>query len=204
MARAEGAPVRDKLTGLYEKRYFLEHLDLEVQRCERYGRPLAVLLVEFQYDWFSGDPDLRWSLGYTLFKQLGPILRGTLRRVDMACRYEGDQAVAFLPETGAEGARVAAERIRSRVEVHEFLGGEPAERLRLAVNVGVALFPDHGSSGRSLVASAGEAVRQAREEGGNRVVVLARAEAPAAPEEEAATDAPDSWDGLARQQSPGA
>lgn len=193
--------VYDKLSGLYEKKYFMDHLELEVQRCGRYRRPLAVLMVQFQYDYFMPDEDVRWSLGYSLFKQLGPILLATLRNVDMACRYEGDNAVAFLPETGVGGAAIAAERIRNRVEVHEFMGRDPDERVKVAVNIGVAIFPDHGATARELVESARQATGQARENGGNQVFVLP-ATAAAAPEPPPLqTDAPESWDGLAQEET---
>lgn len=195
--------VYDKLSGLYEKKYFMDHLDLEVQRCGRYRRPLAVLMVQFQYDYFMPDQDVRWSLGYSLFKQLGPILLATLRNVDMACRFEGDNAVAFLPETSAEGAAIAAERIRNRVEVHEFMGREPDERVKVAVNIGVAVFPAHGTTARDLVESARRATARAREAGGNQVYVLPPlpGEAAAAPEAgPAQSDAPESWDGLAQEE----
>lgn len=195
--------VYDKLSGLYEKKYFMDHLDLEVQRCGRYRRPLAVLMVQFQYDYFMPDEDVRWSLGYSLFKQLGPILLATLRNVDMACRFEGDNAVAFLPETSADGAAIAAERIRNRVEVHEFMGREPDERVKVAVNIGVAVFPAHGATARELVESARQATARAREAGGNQVCVLPppAEEGAAAPEAAPAqSDAPESWDGLAQEE----
>lgn len=194
--------VYDKLSGLYEKKYFMDHLELEVQRCGRYRRPLAVLMVQFQYDYFMSEEDVRWSLGYSLFKQLGPILLATLRNVDMACRFEGDNAVAFLPETGFEGAAIAAERIRNRVEVHEFMGREPDERVKVAVNLGVAVFPAHGSTPRELVESARRATAQAREDGGNRVFVLPlpAEEGPTVEFPAAESDAPESWDGLAREE----
>lgn len=194
--------VYDKLSGLYEKKYFTDHLELEVQRCGRYRRPLAVLMVQFQYDFFTSDHDVRWSLGYSLFKQLGPILLATLRNVDMACRHEGDNAVAFLPETGAEGASIAAERIRHRVEVHEFMGREPEERVKVAVNVGVAVFPAHGTTARELVEAARRAASQAREAGGNRVFVQPMPAELGTPllDEPVGSDAPESWDGLAHEE----
>ncbi|HXE72915.1 MAG TPA: GGDEF domain-containing protein, partial [Candidatus Nitrosotenuis sp.] len=163
------AQVYDKLTGLYEKKYFLEHLDVEVARCGRYRRPLSVLMLEIDYTYFPSPADVRWSMGYLIFKQLGAILLATLRRMDMAARYEGDNVAAFLPETGEEGAILCAERLRTRVENHEFMGATPEQRLRLAVNVGVAVFPRHGKTAEELIEAARAGMLAAREQGGNRV-----------------------------------
>lgn len=191
--------VYDRLTGLYEKNYFLGHLEHEVARCGRYRRPLSLLVAEFQYDFFVTDQDVRWSMGYSLFRQLGPILLATLRTVDMACRFEVDTAMAFLPETGFEGAATAAERIRHRVELHEFLGREPEERVRVALNVGVAIYPQNGPGAGELIQAGREAVKQARERGGNLVLVAPSAGGEFPPV--VRTEAPESWDGLAAQQA---
>lgn len=190
--------VYDRLTGLYDKKYFLEHLELEVLRCGRYRRPLSVLMLEVQYDYFMPHLDVRWSMGYGLFKQLGAILLGTLRHVDMAARYDGDKVAIFLPETGREGAVVAAERIRSRVENHPFIGTDTADRVRLAVNLGISVFPRHGTAAEELLLAARDAMLAAREQGGNRVVLASPPEGEAV--EPPATDAPTSWDELAREQ----
>lgn len=197
------AQVYDKLTGLYEKKYFLEHLDVEVARCGRYRRPLSVLMLEIDYTYFPSPADVRWSMGYLIFKQLGAILLATLRRMDMAARYEGDNVAAFLPETGEEGAILCAERLRTRVENHEFMGATPEQRLRLAVNVGVAVFPRHGKTAEELIEAARAGMLAAREQGGNRVCLAPEPVAPTPmPEEEAVpvSDAPVSWDAAAREE----
>lgn len=201
----------DKLTGLYQKKYFLEQLDLEVKRCARYRRPLSVLALELDYAYFHPDVDVRWSMGYTLFKQLGPIVISTLRNVDLASRFDGEVFLAFLPETGREGALIAGERLRSRVERHWFLGqvpGAPAaeglksDRFRVALNVGVAIFPENGLEPPTLVEASRGALMWAKSEGSNRVKIASSGGVETSlPETSASerprTDAPTSWDALA-------
>ncbi|MEW6279176.1 MAG: GGDEF domain-containing protein [Candidatus Eremiobacterota bacterium] len=204
----------DKLTGLYMRKYFLDQLDLEVKRCQRYRRPLSVLALELEYAYFHPGIDVRWSMGYTLFKQLGPLVLSTLRNVDLAARYEGEIFACFLPETGVQGAEIAAERLRSRIEKHWFLGHVPGtdpqgteERFRVAMNVGVAIFPEHGRTPLELIDAARHALAQASKQGGNKVV-MADAVAPPLEEEAPAgdgvprpqSDAPASWDALASEQ----
>lgn len=199
----------DKLTGLYQKKHFLEQLDLEVKRCARYKRPLSVLAFELDYRYFHPDVDVRWSMGYTLFKQLGPIVVSTLRNVDLASRFDGEVFLAFLPETGREGALIAGERLRSRVERHWFLGqvpGVPAaeglksDRFRVALNVGVAIFPENGLEPSVLVEASRGALQWAKSDGSNKVMVAASGGSTAVPDvvdETPKTDAPTSWDALA-------
>ncbi len=200
----------DKLTGLYQKKYFLEQLDLEVKRCARYKRPLSLLAFELDYAYFHPDVEVRWSMGYSLFKQLGPIVVATLRNVDLASRFDGEVFLAYLPETGREGALIAGERLRSRVERHWFLGqlpgpsayeSGPIERFRVALSVGLAIFPDNGLEPSVLVDASRGALQWGKSEGGNKVMLApsgASVEVPdQASPERPKTDAPTSWDALA-------
>lgn len=191
---------------------FLEQLDLEVKRCARYKRPLSLLAFEIDYSYFNPDVDVRWSMGYTLFKQLGPIVLSTLRNVDLASRFEGEVFLAFLPETGREGALIAGERLRSRVERHWFLGqvpGVPAaegikgDRFRVALSVGVALFPENGLEPTILTDAARGALQWAKNEGGNKVMLApsGNTEMPEVVKDGPKTDAPASWDALASDHS---
>ncbi|MBI3926281.1 MAG: GGDEF domain-containing protein [Armatimonadetes bacterium] len=165
------ASLIDKLSGLYNRDYFMQQLRTEVARCRRYGRPLTLLLLEIQYDFFEYGLDLKWTMGYSLFKQLGPVIKETYRNVDLAARYSGEIFAVSLPETPLEGAAIAGERLRKRVEEHEFLGTAEKERVRIALNIGVATFPDHGQTIDELLETARAGMELARDRGGNIVIV---------------------------------
>lgn len=175
----------DKLTGLLVRKEFMEQLDVEVKRVVRYRRPLTVLMVDIQHDYFHKDEDIRWSMGYSLIKQMAAVLQECYRNVDLLSRFEGEVFCVALPETGTEGAHIAAERLRKMVEEHEFLstqaggtGGAEIKahdvgksHVKVAVNVGVATYPEHGKNIEDLLDTAKRGMEQARAKGGNQVVM---------------------------------
>jgi diguanylate cyclase (GGDEF)-like protein len=162
----------DKLTGLLVKSEFQDRLTHEVQRAKRYQRPLTLLVIEVDWTFFEKEINIRASMPYTIFKQLGPIITRQLRTVDFAGRIAGETFSAMLPETPLSGAFVAADRLRSAVESYEFIGDDAEGRLRVAINVGVASFPEHGRDAEELAATANKALSMCRTEGGNKAVVF--------------------------------
>jgi len=137
----------------------------------RYRRPLTLLLLDVDFDFFKPEHNVRWGLAYAVYKQLGPLLLKRLRTVDMAGRIGGDTFAVMLPETGLSGAFIAGDRLLKAVEAHQFLGETPETIVRVALSVGVATFPDHGTSGSELLASAQKALQLARRDGSNQTVV---------------------------------
>jgi len=137
----------------------------------RYRRPLTVLLIEVDFEHFSPGQNVKWGMAYTIYKQLGPLFMRQLRKVDLAARMGGEQFALLLPETGLAGAQIAGERIRKAVETHEFIGEDVSSRVRVAINVGMATFPDHGTGSDELMATAQKALLLARRDGGNLALV---------------------------------
>ncbi|MFH0803426.1 MAG: GGDEF domain-containing protein [bacterium] len=159
----------DKLTGLYDEKSFFMNLNQEISRATRYKRPLTVLVFEVNFDCFDKTSDLRWSIGYSVFKQIGALLQKVYRNVDILGRCEGDTFGVMLPETAPEGGRLGAERFRKAVEEYRFIGDAKNERVQLAVDGGMAFFPAHGKKARELFASAYRAMKLAQSKGGNLV-----------------------------------
>lgn len=160
----------DKLTGLYNQKYFLKRLDEELARTRRYKRPLTVILLEINYGYYMQDYNIRWAMVYTILKQFGALLLRQLRNVDMAGRYGGELFTVLLPETPLDGSKIAAERIRERVAEHSFIGDNVVEAVRLAVNGGLASFPIHGKTSKEIISSAHQGLLIARNEGGNKII----------------------------------
>lgn len=161
----------DKLTGLLKKDEFESRLEHEVQRAKRYHRPLTLLVVEVDWEHFEKQVSLRTAMPYTIFKQLGPLILRKLRAVDFAGRIAGETFSAMLPETPIDGAFIAADRLREAVEHYGFIGDELDRRFRVAVNIGVASFPEHGKETEELVTTANKALIMCREQGGNKTVL---------------------------------
>lgn len=166
--------MKDKLTGLYDEKHFAVRMKEELDRAARYKRPLTVILFEINYNYFIKDYDIRWGMSYTLFKQFGALINKIYRNVDLAGRYKGEYFAVVLPETPEEGALIAAERLRKAVEEHEFLGDEKLPKVKIALNIGVAIFPKHGKSVSELITSAQQALLISKEKGGNVVTTSGR------------------------------
>lgn len=161
----------DKLSGFYEKKAFLAKFDEEFKRAVRYGRPFGFMMMELDHKHFGGERDTRWSMGYSLLKQLAAVLRTGLRDLDVLGRIEGEVFAAALPETDLAGASVVAERVRQVVEEHRFMGTTMEDRVQVAVNVGFGVLPDQGESTDALLESCRKALETARQQGGNKAVL---------------------------------
>jgi two-component system cell cycle response regulator len=166
--RLEALATTDPLTRLLNRRAFHERITEEVQRAHRYGSVVTLLLLDM--DHFKQVNDTFGHLiGDAVLAQLASVMQASLRTVDVAARYGGEEFVAILPETALEGGIVIAERLRERVERHEFAGanGNP---LRLTASLGVAAYPTaEVRSTEDLIARADAALYRAKAHGRNQV-----------------------------------
>jgi diguanylate cyclase (GGDEF)-like protein len=157
----------DELTGLHNRRFFERELKRETERARRFGRGLALVLIDVDHfkaynDTFghrAGDDALRRVAGH--------LADAVPRRLDAVARYGGEEFVVLLAETDAEGARLVAERIRDSLERS---GGF---RRPLTISAGIAASEGDDCEAESLVERADEALYQAKREGRNRVRVAA-------------------------------
>jgi diguanylate cyclase (GGDEF)-like protein len=107
--------------------------------------------------------------GDALLNAIGAILMESLRSMDCAARYGGDEFIVLLPEVTMDGAVEAAERIRAKVIGARF--GSDAKVATVTVSIGVASFPEHGENSESIIAGADGALYRAKRSGRNRVVI---------------------------------
>jgi len=122
----------DKLSGLLERKAFLAKMEEELKRSVRYRRPFGFLMMDIAHNHFTQERDVRWSMGYSLLKQLAAVLKTGLRDVDVLGRFEGEIFGAALPETDVDGAKIAAERVRQAVADHWFMGTTQEDRVQIA------------------------------------------------------------------------
>ncbi len=160
--------IRDGLTGLFNHRYFQELLHTEFARAQRYGQPLACLMLDL--DRFKQINDsFGHPFGDDVLKRLAETLRGQAREVDIVARYGGEEFVAILPATDRAGALQFAERIRAAVEASPF--EHQGRSVPATVSIGVATTRDAGAGDEArLVALADAALYEAKRGGRNRVV----------------------------------
>lgn len=174
MADTMNTTLTDKLTGLYTKPFFEELLKKEVLRSARYARPLSILVLEIQYDYFIKEFNMRTELGYRIMREAGKCIEEVARDVDFGGRISGEVLALALPETDRQGGKIAAERLRQAMEEREFTsGGLTTDKCRAALNIGMASFPENGKNPQALLLEAETAMTAARNDGGNLVRLAA-------------------------------
>lgn len=152
----------DGLTGLANYRSLVQTLDREVERADRYGRPLGLLLLDV--DHFKQVNDTHGhQRGDEVLVELARRVTAEMRDVDAVARYGGEEIVVVLPETDIAGAEQAAERIRLAVRDQPFGSGDP--RVRVTVSIGVAVHGGGSGSAKGLLRQADEALYDAKRAG---------------------------------------
>jgi len=166
--RLEELSRTDGLTGLFNRRYFLDLCDLELERARRYRLPLSYLMVDI--DFFKKVNDTHGHLGGDhVLAAVAALLRRELRREDAAGRYGGEEFAVLLPHTERPGALRTAERIRAIVEANPVA----VEDFHVPVTVSVGVATGNGELPETfnvLVDAADQALYRAKREGRNRVV----------------------------------
>jgi diguanylate cyclase (GGDEF)-like protein len=157
----------DPLTGLPNRRSLKQTLDEELQRARRYGRPLSILFLDI--DRFKRINDEHGhDAGDDALCEFAGVVNESLRPVDRAGRWGGEEFIVVMPETEREQAKLAAERIRRAVERHPF-GFAPDAAL--SCSIGVSSYPADGLDAQALFHVADDAVYEAKRKGRNRVFV---------------------------------
>jgi len=157
----------DELTGLPTRQQMLENLDLEWKRAQRFGRSLAVLLI--QLDDPAGVRSTKLSKNY-LLSEVGAIVRSDLRAHDLGCRYDAETLAVLLPETNGTQACAVAGKIRAQLTTHEFFGRRFGAALGLTLSQGIAVGPSAGvDTPEKLLESAESALLDARAGGSDQV-----------------------------------
>lgn len=158
--------ITDDLTSLYNARHFYKQLRQEIDRCIRYQHPLSLLLLDIDY--FKSYNDTYGHLaGNDVLSNLGQTIRRTLRRLDSAYRYGGEEFTIILPETGGEEARNAARRIADAISAEKFVP-EPGKETNITMSIGVAEYcPEEDME--SFIKRADMAMFASKQSGRNRI-----------------------------------
>ncbi len=149
--------VRDGLTGLFNRRYFNELINLEMNRVKRSPGALSLLMLDIDnfknYNDTKGHP-----AGDELLKSIAKVFRDSVREVDIICRYGGEEFIIMLPQTEKKGAQIIAERIRLQSELF----------LPTTVSIGIASFPVDAQEIEQLIEKADNALYKAKNSGKNK------------------------------------
>lgn len=160
----------DPLTGLHNRRALLDRLKQEIERFSRYRQPLALAMLDLdgfkpindEYGHLFGDQVLR-SVGETIMR--------SVRTLDVAARYGGDEFAVVLPQTEAAGALRVCERLLRGVAAMEIPAGKTI--VRVSLSLGLALYPGDGIvTVEDLLRAADDALYRAKRSGRNRVCAV--------------------------------
>lgn len=158
---------RDPLTGLYNRRYFLDYARREIGRCQISGKPAS--LISLDVDHFKSFNDsFGHDAGDAVLRTLAEILQTMFREVDVPCRLGGEEFIIMLPGANEVQAIERAEALRTEIERTELRYG--GEILKITASFGVAVYPEQGLSLQSLMQQADASLYVAKDSGRNCVV----------------------------------
>lgn len=157
----------DKLTGLYNRRYFDELILNEFQRCERSPEtPFALLMLDVDH-FKSFNDTYGHQVGDQVLASFGQVLGQTVRRTDMPVRYGGEEMAVILPHTNAESAAIVAEKIRRTIANLQLYDLEGRPIRQITASIGVAQFEPGDASYEEILRRADEALYRCKHAGRN-------------------------------------
>lgn len=154
----------DGLTGIFNRRFFELRIMEEIERARRYGTAMAVIMADI--DQFKRlNDEFGHVLGDEVLRQVSSIFHQQVRKIDVVCRYGGEEFAILLTQASGEQALAIAEKLRKVVADWQF----PGVPCAVTISAGAASFPEHGSTRDELVKAADTALYAAKQSGRNRV-----------------------------------
>ncbi|MCK4368174.1 MAG: diguanylate cyclase [Dehalococcoidales bacterium] len=152
----------DGLTGLYNHRHFHERLEQEIARGSRFGSMFSLIMLDI--DLFKAYNDIYGHLaGDDVLRRIGRYLESSIRSIDLAFRYGGEEFAIILPETRLDVAVRVAERIRKTIE-----SKTSSRAMPITISLGIANWPTDGVMKEEIIARADAALYRAKQAGRNR------------------------------------
>ena len=158
----------DGLTGVYNHRYFFDALEKELENSKENKQKLSVIFIDIDY--FKNYNDLYGHQeGDKVLKNVGSILKDSIRIGDTVARYGGEEFAVILPNTDEVIASHIAENIRQFIEKEYFYGQQNQPNGNLTVSIGISIYPDKAKDEFELIKSADDALYKAKFFNKNRV-----------------------------------
>ncbi|PPS42708.1 hypothetical protein B1A85_13390 [Chroococcidiopsis sp. TS-821] len=161
--------IRDALTNLFNRRYMEESLERELFRCDRKQQPLGIVMIDVDHFKRFNDT-FGHEAGDIVLREIGLFLQKNIRKSDIACRYGGEELVLILPESSLDVAQQRAEQIREGVK-HLRIQHRQQLLGTVTLSLGIACFPQHGSTPEALIQAADAALYRAKATGRDRAVI---------------------------------
>jgi diguanylate cyclase (GGDEF)-like protein len=154
----------DGLTGIFNRRFFELRIMEEIERAKRFGTGMAVIMADID-EFKKLNDEFGHVLGDEVLRQVSSVFHQQLRKVDVVCRYGGEEFGILLTQVNGEQALTIAEKLRKMVAGWQF----PGVPRTVTISSGVGIFPDHGSTRDALVKAADSALYAAKQGGRNKV-----------------------------------
>jgi two-component system cell cycle response regulator len=163
--------ITDALTGLFNRRYMETHVGTLVEQAASRGKPLTVLVLDIDY--FKSINDT-WGhdTGDDVLREFAVRIKKSIRGIDLACRYGGEEFVVVMPETDMAVATMVAERLRRRIASEPFLIQQGTKTIEVTISIGLAAL-ERDEDAAKVFKRADQALYRAKRDGRNRVVPAA-------------------------------
>ncbi len=161
--------ITDALTGLHNRRYMETHLTTLVEQAAQRGKPIAVLILDIDY-FKSVNDTYGHDAGDDVLREFALRIRKSIRNIDLACRYGGEEFVIVMPETDMAVATMVAERLRRRIATEPFAIQSGARNLDVTISIGIAALDGVADTAAAMLKRADTALYRAKRDGRNRVV----------------------------------
>ena len=161
--------ITDALTGLFNRRYMESHLAMLMEQVASRGKPLTALVLDIDY--FKSINDTHGhDAGDDVLREFALRIKRSIRGIDLACRYGGEEFVVIMPETDMPVGTMVAERLRRRIAADPFAIEQGNRTIAVTISIGVAAMRGREDSATGIVKRADQALYKAKRDGRNRVV----------------------------------
>jgi two-component system cell cycle response regulator len=161
--------ITDALTGLFNRRYMESHVGTLIEQAAARGKPLTTLVIDI--DFFKAINDGHGhDAGDDVLRDFAMRIKRSIRGIDLACRYGGEEFVIVMPETDMAVAAMVAERLRRRIAAEPFSIAQGANQIPVTISIGIAALRGKEDTAASLLKRADQALYRAKRDGRNRVV----------------------------------
>src|SRR6267142_1573770 len=164
--------ITDALTGLHNRRYMESHLGTLAEQASSRGKPLALMMLDIDY-FKSINDKYGHDAGDDVLREFAVRVRKSIRGIDLACRYGGEEFVILMPETDLHVAGVVAERLRRSIAREPFAVNKGAKRIEVTISIGLSTLERKGEAIADVLKRADTALYRAKHDGRNRVVAQA-------------------------------
>jgi len=160
--------ITDPLTGLYNRRYMESHLGSLLEQAVARKKPLTVLVLDIDY--FKAVNDTHGhDAGDDVLREFAVRIKKSIRGIDLACRYGGEEFVVVMPETDLTVATMVAERLRRRIATEPFPVQDGSRNIEVTISVGISALGKDDTAA-TILKRADAALYRAKRDGRNRVV----------------------------------